>query len=107
MKAWADMYRLSLCDVLVTSPWSTFGYIAQGIGGLEPWMLNIPKPKNCVAPLEPACSRAVSLEPCFHCPPSYDMKAKVVVDPEVGLGPPVVHCEDVSWGLKLVNDRKI
>ncbi|CAL1399967.1 unnamed protein product [Linum trigynum] len=108
MKALVDMYLLSLCDVLVTSPWSTFGYVAQGIGGLKPWMLNIPNSKDSVEkPLEPACRRAVSSEPCFLRPPSYDMRAKVVVDTGVGLDPPAVHCEDVSWGLKLVNDQKI
>lgn len=38
-KAWAEMYMLSLCDVLVTSARSTFGYGAQGLGGLKPWIL--------------------------------------------------------------------
>ncbi|KAJ6429466.1 hypothetical protein OIU84_020979 [Salix udensis] len=38
-KAWAEMYLLSLTDVLVTSAWSTFGYVAQGLGGLRPWIL--------------------------------------------------------------------
>ncbi|CAI0421260.1 unnamed protein product [Linum tenue] len=33
MMAWVDIYLLSLCDVLVTSGWSTFGYVAQGLGG--------------------------------------------------------------------------
>ncbi|KAB2624520.1 galactoside 2-alpha-L-fucosyltransferase-like [Pyrus ussuriensis x Pyrus communis] len=39
-KAWAEMYLLSLCVyVLVTSARSTFGYAAQGLGGLKPWIL--------------------------------------------------------------------
>lgn len=37
-KAWAEMYLLSLSDILVTSSWSTFGYVAQGLGGLKPWI---------------------------------------------------------------------
>ncbi|KAH7850608.1 hypothetical protein Vadar_000387 [Vaccinium darrowii] len=37
IKAWAEMYLLSMTDKLVTSSWSTFGYVAQGLGGLKPW----------------------------------------------------------------------
>ncbi|CAI0421295.1 unnamed protein product [Linum tenue] len=108
VKALADIYLLSLCDVLVTSRWSTFGYVAQAIGRVKPWILNVPNTNYSGDRLpERACRRAVSMEPCFHYPPSYDMKKKVVVDGEVGTGPPVVHCEDVSWGLKLVNGRQI
>ncbi|KAL9326400.1 hypothetical protein ACSQ67_007045 [Phaseolus vulgaris] len=50
-KAWAEMYLLSLTDVLVTSSWSTFGYVAQGLGGLKPWILY--KPENRTAPDPP------------------------------------------------------
>ncbi|KAL0285676.1 UNVERIFIED_CONTAM: Galactoside 2-alpha-L-fucosyltransferase [Sesamum radiatum] len=35
-KAWAEMYLLSLTDTLVISSWSTFGYVAQGLGNLKP-----------------------------------------------------------------------
>ncbi|KAJ8553678.1 hypothetical protein K7X08_024356 [Anisodus acutangulus] len=34
-KAWAEMYLLSLSDKLVTSAWSTSGYVAQGLGRFE------------------------------------------------------------------------
>lgn len=98
-KAWAEMYLLSLTDVLVTSSWSTFGYVAQGLGGLKPWILY--KPENQTAP-DPACRRAMSMEPCFHAPPFYDCKAKTGVDTGA-LVPHVRHCEDMSWGLKLVD----
>lgn len=34
-KALAEMYLLSMTDILVTtSVWSTFAYVAQGLGGL-------------------------------------------------------------------------
>ncbi|XP_042496252.1 galactoside 2-alpha-L-fucosyltransferase-like isoform X2 [Macadamia integrifolia] len=98
-KAWAEMYLLSLTDVLVTSSWSTFGYVAQGLGGLKPWILY--KPENRTAP-DPPCRRAMSMEPCFHAPPFYDCKAKTGVDTGA-LVPHVTHCEDMSWGLKLVD----
>lgn len=98
-KAWTEMYLLSLTDVLVTSSWSTFGYVAQSLGGLTPWILY--KPENRTAP-DPACKRAMSMEPCFHAPPFYDCKAKTGVDTGA-LVPHVKHCEDMSWGLKLVD----
>ncbi|XP_008797263.1 galactoside 2-alpha-L-fucosyltransferase-like [Phoenix dactylifera] len=102
MKAWAEMYLLSLTDVLVTSAWSTFGYVAQGLGGLKPWIMF--KPENQTAP-DPPCRRVMSMEPCFHAPPFYDCKAKRGVDTGE-LVPHVRHCEDMSWGLKLVDQAE-
>nr|AQX44131.1 galactoside 2-alpha-L-fucosyltransferase-like protein [Apostasia odorata] len=99
MKAWAEMYLLSLTDVLVTSAWSTFGYVAQGLGGLKPWILV--KPENRTVP-NPPCLLAMSMEPCFHAPPFYDCRTKRGVDTGA-LVPHVTHCEDMSWGLKLVD----
>ncbi|GAB4840045.1 Galactoside 2-alpha-L-fucosyltransferase [Ancistrocladus abbreviatus] len=98
-KAWAEMYLLSLTDKLVTSAWSTFGYVAQGLGGLKPWILY--KSENKTTP-NPPCARAMSMEPCFHAPPFWDCKAKKGIDTGV-LVPHVRHCEDISWGLKLVS----
>ncbi|KAL2235913.1 UNVERIFIED_CONTAM: Galactoside 2-alpha-L-fucosyltransferase [Sesamum indicum] len=97
-KAWAEMYLLSLTDKLATSSWSTFGYVAQGLGNLKPWILY--KPENRTAP-DPPCRRAASMEPCFHAPPFYDCKLRRGVDTGA-LVPHVKHCEDMSWGLKLV-----
>ncbi|KAL3528418.1 hypothetical protein ACH5RR_007740 [Cinchona calisaya] len=96
-KALAEMYLLSLTDKLVTSSWSTFGYVAQSLGGLRPWILY--KPENQTTP-DPPCRRAVSMEPCFHAPPFYDCKTKTGIDTGK-LVPHVQHCEDMSWGLKL------
>ncbi|OMO52876.1 Xyloglucan fucosyltransferase [Corchorus olitorius] len=100
-KAWAEMYLLSLTDVLVTSSWSTFGYVAQSLGGLKPWVLY--KPENRTAP-DPPCRRVMSMEPCFHAPPFYDCKAKRGIDTGEVV-PHVRHCEDMSWGLKLVDNE--
>lgn len=99
-KAWAEMYLLSLTDVLITSSWSTFGYVAQSLGGLKPWILY--KPENRTAP-DPPCGRVMSMEPCFHAPPFYDCKAKRGIDTGAVV-PHVRHCEDMSWGLKLVDN---
>ncbi|KAH6799087.1 fucosyltransferase 1 [Perilla frutescens var. frutescens] len=93
-KALAEIYLLSLTDRLVTSGWSTFGYVAQGIGGLQPWILY--RPENPAAP-DPPCRRAMSMEPCFQGPRSYDCNSR-----RGGMDKDVRHCEDMSRGLKLV-----
>lgn len=106
MRALSEMYLLSTCDVLVTTGFSTFGYVAQGLGGLRPWVMPTPpmwedtagRPE--VVP-EPPCVRAASIEPCFHSPSYYDCAVRRNVD--VGKVVPYVRrCEDVSWGIKLV-----
>ncbi|KAM3269122.1 galactoside 2-alpha-L-fucosyltransferase-like [Capsicum chacoense] len=101
-KAWAEMYLLSLTDKLVTTAWSTFGYVAHSLGGLKPWILY--KFKSGTVH-DPPCFRAVSLEPCYHSPPYYDCKKKTESFNSVNIVPHVRHCEDNSLGLKLF-DRK-
>ncbi|KAJ3677005.1 hypothetical protein LUZ60_002729 [Juncus effusus] len=98
-KALAEMYLLSYSDLLVISGWSTFGYIGQGLGGIKPWILLTPRDQK---PANPPCVRAISMEPCFQAPPTYDCKSKRNAD----LGAivrHVRHCEDVGNGVKLVD----
>ncbi|CAM0913834.1 unnamed protein product [Alopecurus aequalis] len=99
MKALAEMYLLSMTDALVTSGWSTFGYVGHALGGLTPWIMF--KPENLTTP-DPPCRRAASMEPCLHGPPFYDCRARRGADTGK-LVPHVRHCEDMSWGLKLVH----
>ncbi|KAK3159188.1 hypothetical protein QOZ80_2AG0146820 [Eleusine coracana subsp. coracana] len=103
MKALAEIYLLSMTDVLITSGFSTFGYAAQGLAGVTPWIMF--RSENHVTP-DPPCRRAMSMEPCFHQAPYYDCKAKR--DADLGKVVPYVrHCEDVSWGLKIVNGTQL
>ncbi|XP_065868276.1 galactoside 2-alpha-L-fucosyltransferase-like [Euphorbia lathyris] len=95
MKAWAEMYLLSLCDVLVTSSWSTFGYVAQGLGGLKPWILH----RHGKGTYQP-CKRAMSMEPCFHYPSSYDCKSENKINAGAVV-PYIRKCEDRESGVKL------
>ncbi|CAH9105856.1 unnamed protein product, partial [Cuscuta epithymum] len=67
-RALAEIYLLAMSDTLVTSALSTFGYVAQGFGGLESWVMY--KPENDTVP-DPSCGRVLSMEPCFHLPPSH------------------------------------
>ncbi|URE16528.1 AUX/IAA family [Musa troglodytarum] len=95
VKAWSEITLLSFSDVLVTTAWSTFGYVAQGLGGLKPWILpRHPRPGV-------ACVQAVSTEACFHAPPDYDCKARKGGADLSAVAPFVRHCEDVEVGLKL------
>ncbi|XP_054783041.1 galactoside 2-alpha-L-fucosyltransferase-like isoform X1 [Prosopis cineraria] len=101
IKAWTEIYLLSLCDALITSPKSTFGYVAQSLGGLKPWILQRAYHKQIP---DPPCVQAVSMEPCLHYPPKHDCKANNIVK-FTSLFPHIMHCEDVSNGLKLVDDH--
>nr|XP_027126438.1 galactoside 2-alpha-L-fucosyltransferase-like [Coffea arabica] len=100
IKAWAEIYLLSLTDKLVTSGGSTFGYIAHSLGGLKPWILY--KPEDHVIP-NPPCQRGVSMEPCMHAPPYYDCTSKKWTGPGGKLDPNVQHCDDKWWGIKFID----
>ncbi|XP_019152301.1 PREDICTED: galactoside 2-alpha-L-fucosyltransferase-like [Ipomoea nil] len=94
-KALAEMYLLGMSDRLVTSGESTFGYVAQGLGGLRSWLMY--KPENRTVP-DPPCRPFISIEPCFHSPP--------LDNPTAALVPHVRTCEDRIRGLKLYPDIK-
>jgi xyloglucan fucosyltransferase len=99
MKAWVDMYLLSLSDVLVTTSLSTFGYVAQGLGNLRPWLLY--KLTNNETHF-PACEREFSMEPCYHVPPKHYCSGKLIQD----FASSFIYmrkCKDYWFGVKLVN----
>ncbi|CAO2819944.1 unnamed protein product [Amaranthus hypochondriacus] len=101
MKALAEIYLLSLCDVILTSPQSTFGYVAQSLGALKPWVMVRLGYRS--GHLDPACRRDFSMEPCFHIPPQYDCKDKTKINNFTNFYPNVKVCEDVNYGIKLFN----
>ena len=96
IKAWMEINLLSFSDVLVTTAWSTFGYCAQGLGGLRPWILV--KPKDGVMP-QPTCFREISIEPCSHLPPPY-LVEKMMEGGKGKIAPYVAKCLDAD-GIKL------
>lgn len=102
MKAAAEIYLLSLTDKIVTSAWSTFGYVGYAMGGLRPYLMFMPE--NQTAP-DPPCTRAMSMEPCSHGAPSFECTRKeigTIINTGILL-PHVRACEDISWGLKLTD----
>ncbi|CAM0913833.1 unnamed protein product [Alopecurus aequalis] len=99
-RALAEMFLLSYCDAMVTTGWSTFGYVAHALAGLRPWQL-VPLDWKADAAAA-ACVRPASVEPCLHSPPSLVCRGRNVPDP-VARVPFLRHCEDVGFGLKLVD----
>ncbi|EMS52661.1 Galactoside 2-alpha-L-fucosyltransferase [Triticum urartu] len=86
---------------IVTSGWSTFGYVGTALGGLTPYIMI--KPEDEQVP-DPPCRRAMSMEPCAQGPPYFECTRKEV-DKLLDTGNLVPHvraCEDMSWGLKLI-----
>ncbi|KAJ3677006.1 hypothetical protein LUZ60_002730 [Juncus effusus] len=98
-KALSEIILLSFSDVLVTSAWSTFGYVSYGLAGTRPWILL--SRRDGMVP-DPPCVRVISIEPCFHTPPNFDCKNKK--DADTGrMVRYVRHCQDVSEGIQLVD----
>nr|GMC55306.1 galactoside 2-alpha-L-fucosyltransferase-like [Ipomoea batatas] len=89
-KALAEMYLLAMSDRLVTSACSTFGYVAQGLGGLHSWLMF--EPHNRKVP-DPPCQRATTMDPCYLLRPVDTSKT-----PLLNYTRP---CEDRDRGLKL------
>ncbi|KAL2642572.1 hypothetical protein R1flu_010159 [Riccia fluitans] len=60
-QALVEMISLSMSDVLIVTPSSTFGGVAQAYGGLIPWFIEYAKKKG-----EPdQCEKGLGIEPCF------------------------------------------
>ncbi|CAN6272259.1 unnamed protein product [Urochloa humidicola] len=108
MRALSEMWLLSMCDALVTSGYSTFGYVAAGIAGLRPWVM--PRApmwaddwREGLDQRDLPCQRAASVEPCFHSPSAYDCAAGKDVELDK-VRPYIRRCVDVKCGIKLVNE---
>ena len=102
VKALSEIFLLGTVDELLTSSWSTFGYAAQGIGGITPWILR--GPVHFSVP-NPSCERDVSMEPCYHFPPNYDCgTGKFMLTSE--MLPFIKQCRDRRPGVKLVDLKK-
>ncbi|KAJ7527138.1 hypothetical protein O6H91_16G038800 [Diphasiastrum complanatum] len=66
VKAFTEIWLLSMGDELATSSWSTFGYVAQSLGALRPYVMNIRGgfDKESLTP----CFVGQSFDPCNHYP---------------------------------------
>ncbi|XP_040380815.1 probable fucosyltransferase 8 [Oryza brachyantha] len=95
-KALAEIYLLSFSDVLLTTGVSTFGYMSSALAGLRPAILL--SAANHKVPETP-CARIVSMEPCFHKPPTVQCQGKAAVNENVTRH--IKPCEDFPQGTKL------
>ncbi|GJN29313.1 hypothetical protein PR202_gb17531 [Eleusine coracana subsp. coracana] len=98
-RALAEIFLLSYNDRLVTTGFSTFGYVAHSLAGLRPWLLSLLDRSKMRADV--ACVRPASVEPCLHSPPlPLVCRAQQDLDPVSHL-PFLRHCEDLGAGIKL------
>ncbi|CAI7927748.1 unnamed protein product [Closterium sp. NIES-54] len=65
-RAMRETWLLSMCDTLLITDTSTFGYIAAGLAGVRPYSLNIVARyhRNWSKKNQASCSRT-SPEPCY------------------------------------------
>ncbi|CAN0843586.1 Probable fucosyltransferase 8, partial [Linum grandiflorum] len=105
IKALVEIYLLSMCEKLVISSKSTFGYVAQGLGDTKAWILR--RPGHGAS--DP-CVRDLSPEPCFHYPPTRSCNVgsnkNSVNNRYVDVADHVSfmkHCKDQKIGVKLVD----
>jgi xyloglucan fucosyltransferase len=94
------MYLLSMTDRIVTSGWSTFGYVGSALGGLTPYLMMRPVHRNVP---DTRCVRAMSMEPCAQGPAYFECSRKEYKEVlhTNNMVPHVQACEDMAWGLKL------
>ncbi|BFI18883.1 xyloglucan fucosyltransferase [Marchantia polymorpha subsp. ruderalis] len=99
VKAYIDIWLLSFSDTLVTSGWSTFGYVAQGLAGVQPYMMNL---REDAAP--PFCYFGHSIEPCNHYPflSKCGTTRKLSKEHESWVNAHLRPCQDESQGLQIV-----
>ena len=106
MQAMAEIWLLSFSDVLLASDVSTFGYVAAGLSGKRPYLMN-----NKIDSYDdmssyynngrPLCVQLNTTEPCFQFPPKVTkcLEKKAFIEP----------CYD--WGMgqsllpKVVGDK--
>ena len=92
LEALCEIFLLSFSDTLLTSDWSTFGYVAAGLSGIVPFQVNNKWDSQNVG--GPKCKRARSSEICHQCPPC---RASCVRESSL-----IAPCSDWLWGLVLL-----
>lgn len=100
--AFVEMWLLSLSDMLATSAYSTFGYIAQGIGDIHPVILTLKREDD-----DASCVLGQSVEPCNHYPRKppgecLGVNAKLSEEHKQWIRAHLRHCQDHPIGWQLV-----
>jgi xyloglucan fucosyltransferase len=107
--ALAEMWLLAFGHELLTSGYSTFGYVAQGLGALRPRILRIRKGDDDSSSdqepaLPPPCSFGQSVEPCTHYPARLACLTRddLTAQHSNWIRMHVRHCQDQPDGWQLV-----
>ncbi|KAJ7523224.1 hypothetical protein O6H91_18G042200 [Diphasiastrum complanatum] len=101
IKAFIEMWLLSFSDEIATSSWSTFGYVAQGLGAITPHLLNIRGDfeKNGL----PSCVVGQSIDPCNHFPFMNSCESESLSsEHSQWIQQHIKPCQDEGNGLQLV-----
>ncbi|CAM6069409.1 unnamed protein product [Sphagnum tenellum] len=103
VKALTEIWLLSFSNKLETTSWSTFGYVAQGLGGLQPIILNF-FTIDAQHETRPACFLGQSSDPCLHYPfvkPSKCAGVKMSRQHSKWITTHIRPCQDEVNGLQL------
>jgi len=103
VKALMEIWLLSFSNKLATSSWSTFGYVAQGLGGLHPVIFNF-LALDLDDHTGPACWLGQSSEPCLHYPFVKQLECGNVPMSKQQSNWIATHirpCQDEKYGLQL------
>jgi xyloglucan fucosyltransferase len=103
VKALTEIWLLSFSNKLTTTSWSTFGYVAQGLGGLQPIILNL-FTIDARHETRPACFLGQSSDPCLHYPfvkPSKCAQVKMSQQHSKWITTHIRPCQDEVNGLQL------
>lgn len=99
--AFVEMWLLSFSDNLATSEFSTFGYVAQGLGDLHPYILGLKNGDH-----NSPCVLGQSVEPCTHYPKTpgacLGANANLSMEHKQWIRTHLRHCQDHEKGWQLV-----
>ncbi|KAL3689122.1 hypothetical protein R1sor_015431 [Riccia sorocarpa] len=110
-KAFIEMWLLSLSDRIATSSFSTFGYIAQGLGAMRPLLVELRGEISEQMSMEMShvCYIGQSIEPCNHFP-FYPTRSQCAVIQTARsnthlawIRRNLLPCQDLPQGLQLVS----
>lgn len=101
--ALAEMMLLSMSDELLTTDFSTFGYVAAGLSGLPPFSMNIVSylGKDWQSNGRPECQR-ITTEPCMHQMPAgiTTLECGASSRPVTEIHSEVHQCDAINTGLQ-------
>lgn len=103
-----EMWLLSLSDAIATSAYSTFGYVAQGLAGLRPLIMNVRGEAVGAGDDLPPCYRGHSSEPCTHFPmlnpvcPNTTVHNPVTEEHQRWIEKHFLACQDQEGGVQLM-----